>query len=152
VSRDRILSVSSASQSKKKSRRLHRNYFQTENIVYDLHGPALGAYGIAVYGVLCRHAGANTECWPGLDEIARTLDISRKKVWTALGQLTKLGLITTKRPRKCRKSCTYQLKILDPANLTLSSTSTKKPNSNAAVVKITRTLSPSERYEGWISS
>ena len=61
----------------------------------DDHGATLGAYGIAVYAVLCRFANNDTqEAYPSLATIARLIGCSKPTVIKSLKTLETEALIS----------------------------------------------------------
>jgi hypothetical protein len=69
-------------------------WFFIDNEVVDQHSQRLGAYGIAVYCVLCRYA-KNSDQRVNLSarDIASALDISQDRVRKSLADLVDIGLI-----------------------------------------------------------
>jgi hypothetical protein len=49
------------------------NWFWIHNVIVDAYGKTLGPYGLAVYMVLCRHAGQEQATWIGQKNIAEYL-------------------------------------------------------------------------------
>lgn len=73
-------------------------HWWADNELIDVYGPIVGAYGIAVYAVLCRYADNKTgEAFPAIRKIAELLAISRPTVTKALKALEGAKLIRTKR-------------------------------------------------------
>ena len=64
-----------------------------EEAVLKEHGPAMGAFGFAVYCVLAKHADATGRCYPSQARIAAMLNLSRPTVATNLRLLCGLGLV-----------------------------------------------------------
>ena len=60
--------------------RRHRGWFWIENNLLDVHGPRLGATGIAIYALLARHADQNGQAFPSLHRFQRLLGLSRNTV------------------------------------------------------------------------
>ena len=58
----------------------HRGWFWIENSVLDLHGPTLGATGIAIYTLLARHADSDGKAFPSLHRFQILLGLSRNTV------------------------------------------------------------------------
>ena len=75
-------------------------WFRLDNAVIDDHGAELGAYGIAVYCVLCRFADNETqETYPSLATIAGLIGCSRRTVIRIIPKLEELGLICVEKVR-----------------------------------------------------
>jgi DNA-binding transcriptional regulator YhcF (GntR family) len=73
-------------------------HFWADNELLDVYGPKVGAYGVAVYMVLCRYADNKTgESFPAIRTIAAALAISRPTVTKALQTLEGAKLIRIKR-------------------------------------------------------
>lgn len=71
-----------------------RGWFWMDNAVVDDHGAKLGAYAIAVYAVLCRHASNDDgTCQVGINTIGRKIGCSRNSVKRALRELEDSRLI-----------------------------------------------------------
>jgi predicted transcriptional regulator len=63
-------------------------HFWADNEIIDVYAPRIGAYGIAVYMLLCRYADNKTgEAFPALKTIAETLAISKPTVTKAIKAL-----------------------------------------------------------------
>ena len=73
----------------------HRGWFWIENNVFDLHGPTLGATGIAIYALLARHVGSDGKAFPTLHRFQTLLGLSRNTVKKYLKLLAspEVGLI-----------------------------------------------------------
>jgi hypothetical protein len=67
--------------------------FYVDDAVLDVFGPKIGAYGIAVYTLLARHA-KHKQCFPSYRHIQKQLGLSRQTVWRTLELLVKEGLIS----------------------------------------------------------
>jgi DNA-binding IscR family transcriptional regulator len=71
------------------------------NAVIDAFGPLVGAYGVAVYAVLCRFASETDEtAWPSVGTIAGRLRLSQNTVRQALTDLERHGLIGIERRKR----------------------------------------------------
>jgi len=73
------------------------HWFWLDNSLIDEYGATIGAYGIAVYAVLARHANRERECWPSLKRIAAMIGCSKTTVLKALKRLETEGLIRKER-------------------------------------------------------
>ena len=62
--------------------------------VLDTYAPRMGAYGVAVYLLLTRHATPTGQAWPSLSYMARHLSLSVKSISRTLAALGELGLLT----------------------------------------------------------
>ena len=70
------------------------HFFWMHNVVLDDYGAQLGAYGIAVYAVLCRFANNETQlAFPGIATIASRVACSERQVQRMLKKLEAIGLI-----------------------------------------------------------
>jgi Helix-turn-helix domain len=67
--------------------------FYVDDAVLDVFGPQIGAYGIAVYALLARHA-KHKQAFPSYKLIQQKLKIGRMTVVRTLAALEKAGLIT----------------------------------------------------------
>jgi hypothetical protein len=76
-------------------------HFWADNEIVDDYLPIIGAYGFAVYMLLCKYADAKTgQCDPSVGGMAKRLQISPPTVKKALTTLEECGLISIKyRPR-----------------------------------------------------
>ncbi len=70
-----------------------RGWFHIDNTLLDDFGAAIGAYGIAVYAALARHADAKGVCFPSYQGIADKLGVSRRQVIRTVAVLVEHGLI-----------------------------------------------------------
>ncbi len=70
-----------------------RGWFHIDNALIDRYGMEIGAYGVAVYAVLARHADAKGVCFPSYQGIADRLGISRRQVIRTVAALAGFGLI-----------------------------------------------------------
>jgi hypothetical protein len=69
-------------------------WFWARSELIDVYGPAIGAYGIAVYCVLAKCADNQTqEAYPGIEYIAEKAGCSTRQVQRKLRELEDLGLI-----------------------------------------------------------
>lgn len=66
--------------------------FYVDDVVLDVFGPKIGAYGIAVYTLLARHA-KQKQCFPSYRHIMKQLDMSRERLWKTITVLINEGLI-----------------------------------------------------------
>jgi len=74
-------------------------YCQIDNEIIDEYGPKIGAYGVAVYNVLCRHARNETQqVRLSTRDIAETLAISHDRVRKSLADLVNSGLVRQEVP------------------------------------------------------
>lgn len=69
-------------------------FFVIDNALIDRHGPEIGAYAIAVYVTLVRHADENGAAWPSRKRVASLLKCSPDTVDRAIRALIESGLIT----------------------------------------------------------
>ena len=67
--------------------------FYVDDAVLDVFGPSIGAYGIAVYALLARHAKYK-QAFPSYKLMQKKLGIGRMTVVRTLAMLEKAGLIT----------------------------------------------------------
>jgi len=74
----------------KDGRRTYTFYLDDE--VIDTFGPKIGAYGVAVYALLARHA-KHSQCFPSYTRIQKQLGLSRQTVWRTIDCLVREGLI-----------------------------------------------------------
>lgn len=88
-----------------------RGWFHIDNALLDDFGAAIGAYGVAVYAALARHADAKGVCFPSYQGIADKLGISRRQVIRTVAVLVERGLIRvqTRRPPGKRPQNVYVL-------------------------------------------
>lgn len=70
-----------------------RGWFHIDNALLDRFGAEIGAYGVAVYAVLARHADAKGVCFPSYQGIADKLGVSRRQAIRTVGVLVERGLI-----------------------------------------------------------
>lgn len=79
-------------------------HFWADNEIVDDYLPIIGAYGFAVYMLLCKYADAKTgQCDPSVGGMAKKLQISPPTVKKALTALEECGLISVKyRPRAAK--------------------------------------------------
>lgn len=76
-----------------------RGHFYMYDDVIDDYGKELGAFGVAVYTMLCRRAGKNGSSHPSLRRMAEDLQISERQAKRELKKLKDLDLISI-RPRR----------------------------------------------------
>lgn len=76
------------------ARRSYR--FWMDDALIDTYGPKIGAYGIALYALLARHARQG-QCFPSYKHMMRQLNVSRMTIFRTLQTLEKEGLITKER-------------------------------------------------------
>lgn len=76
-----------------------KDFFRVPNAIVD-RGSELGPYGLAVAGVLARHANAEGECYPSFARIASQAGMSRGSAIKAIARLEKAGLIVTETRRR----------------------------------------------------
>jgi hypothetical protein len=69
------------------------NWYWLHNAVIDRFGAQLGAYGIAVYACLCRHAGQDQRTWLSQGTIAEQIGASRQQVNRMVARLQSLRLV-----------------------------------------------------------
>ncbi len=94
----------------------HPGWLWLENAVLDTYGAQLGAYGIAVYVALCRHAGNDQQAYPSHKRLASVTGMSVRQARRAVDQLIALGIIHAE-PRfddGRQTSNTYTLLALAP--------------------------------------
>ncbi len=70
-----------------------RGWFHIDNALLDRFGAEIGAYGVAVYAVLARHADAKGVCFPSYQGIADKLGVSRRQAIRTVSVLAERGLI-----------------------------------------------------------
>ena len=77
-----------------------KGFFTVDNEIIDKHSARLGAYGIAVYNVLCRYCDNETQKVRPLSQrdIAAILNISHGQVGISLRELTEAGCIYVDTP------------------------------------------------------
>jgi len=64
------------------------------NDIIEFYGPAMGAYGVAVYTVYARFANYRTnECFPSLNTVCKILSLSKPKLIDTNSLLENLGLL-----------------------------------------------------------
>ena len=73
--------------------RRQAHWFWMHDTIVD-RGPQLGAYGIAVYAALARHAERDEQTQTSLSRLAKTLGLSRPTIVKTLNVLIEHGLIT----------------------------------------------------------
>ena len=76
-----------------------RGHFYMYDDILDDYGKELGAFGVAVYCMLCRRAGKNGSSYPSLRRMAEDLGMSERQAKRELKKLKTLGLISIK-PRR----------------------------------------------------
>jgi hypothetical protein len=82
------------------SKAARRGYLRMPHSVLE-HGPALGAYGLAVALVLADHADSTGVCWPSIQRIMKVSGIGAPAtVQKALEKLSELGVIETDKKRQ----------------------------------------------------
>jgi hypothetical protein len=74
--------------------RRRKGYFTVDNVLLDVYGKELGAYGIAVYAALARFANGDSECWPSYETVARRTGMSKRQVIRMVTKLTELQIIS----------------------------------------------------------
>jgi hypothetical protein len=85
-------------------------HFWADNEVFDVFGPKLGAYGIAVYMALARSAMNNSgECRTSMRKIANQIGTSPASVFNALSVILQLGLARKTDDGDNRRCATYVL-------------------------------------------
>lgn len=70
------------------------DFFIVDNAFIDMYGPLVGAYGIAVYSILVRHADKHGTAFPSRSKIARLAKCSVKTVDRTLTDLEQHGLLS----------------------------------------------------------
>ena len=76
-------------------------WFFVDNEIVDKYGARLGAYGVALYGVLSRHSKNFTQQVNlSQRDMAATLGISQDRVRKSLGDLVEFGLIHVEVPER----------------------------------------------------
>lgn len=96
-------------------------HFWAYNSVADNHLPAIGAYGFALYMLLCRYANNDTgQCFPSIATLADKLDATEPTIRKYLSLLETEGLIAIKKRERdksitgsCDKSSIYTIFELD---------------------------------------
>jgi DNA-binding transcriptional ArsR family regulator len=73
-------------------------HFWTDDALIDTYGPRIGAYGIAVYALLARHA-TKSQSFPSYKHMMFHLKISRQTITRTLEKLSKEGLISKEKRR-----------------------------------------------------
>jgi hypothetical protein len=66
--------------------------FTMDDAVLDVFGPRIGAYGVAVYALLARHA-KHQEAFPSYATLTKKLGMSRRGVINAIRTLVEVGLV-----------------------------------------------------------
>lgn len=74
--------------------RRRKDWFSIDDEVIVNHGPNIGAYGIAVYAALCKHASGSERVRIGLSQLAKLLKMGRATLLKTLDVLKKEGLIS----------------------------------------------------------
>lgn len=67
--------------------------FYMDDAVLDVFATRIGAYGVAVYALLARHA-KNKQAFPTYTTMQETLGMSRQTLDLTLGRLMQEGLLT----------------------------------------------------------
>lgn len=75
-------------------------WYSVDNEIIDEHGALPGAYGVAVYNVLCRHARNQPKVTLSVREIGAALGISHDRVRKSLVDLAVAGLVHHEPPRQ----------------------------------------------------
>jgi Helix-turn-helix domain len=76
------------------------HYFRLHDDIIDVYAKVIGAYGIAIYGLLSRHMNRKTgQCYPKIDTIAKTLRLGHSTVKKYLRKMEKAGLIESQARR-----------------------------------------------------
>lgn len=87
-------------------------FFLVDNEIVEVHGRAIGVYGVAVYAVLAQQAGTTHRCHPSITYIAGALGCSARQVRNTLRVLEAVGLIASQRrftDTKRQTSSAYRL-------------------------------------------
>lgn len=72
-------------------------FFCVDNEFIDQYARECGNHGSLIYMALCRYAGKDQTCFPGVVLLEKMLGISRKSVIRGLGELEKRGIIKVSR-------------------------------------------------------
>ena len=100
-----------------------QGYFTIDNEIVDYFADRIGAYGLAVYVVLCRHARNGTqEAQLSAREIGTRLDISHDRVRKSLVDLSNTGLIWQEVPDRPGPGLISIYTLADVKQLTLKLT------------------------------
>ena len=73
-----------------------------DDLYLDEYAAVCGIYATGIYLALCRHANAESSCFPGKDYMAKKLGISVRSVYTATKALVDNGIITVDKTRRSR--------------------------------------------------
>ncbi len=76
-----------------------KDFFLVDDVMIDSFARVIGPIAYAVYGVLCRHAGADQQSHPSIATIAEKVDIDPKTVIKGLYILEICHCIEVERPR-----------------------------------------------------
>ena len=76
-----------------------RHWFWIENAILDVHAPAMGVHGLALYTLLARFANGQGQSFPALRTLATQLGVSRPTVLKYLDHLESLRLILKEKRR-----------------------------------------------------
>lgn len=91
-----------------------RGHFYMYDDILDDYGSELGAFGIAVYAMLCRRANKNGRSHPSLRRMAEDLGISESQAKRELKKLRGLGLISIQSRRTAEgRQTSSEYTILD---------------------------------------
>lgn len=99
--------------------RRRKGFYLTDNVFIDEYAPQVGAYAVAVYSVLLRHADDKGVAFPGVGYISGQLDISTNTVRNALKKLAEVGVLKIIRRRdpdneKLNLPNHYELQEINP--------------------------------------
>lgn len=73
-----------------------------DDVYLDEYAAVCGIYATGVYLAICRHANANSTCFPGKDYLAKKLGISVRSVYKATQALVDNGIIAVNKSRRSR--------------------------------------------------
>lgn len=85
-------------------------HFWADNEVLDVYGPKIGAYGVAIYMVLSRHANNETaQTFVSVKKICEKLAISKSTIKRAVAKMEEVGLIRVSSSADGQNSNVYTL-------------------------------------------
>ena len=68
-------------------------FFQVDDGFFDGYAAGVGTSATLVYMALCRYAGGDQTCFPGIELISEKLGISTRTVMRGIGELERRGII-----------------------------------------------------------
>ena len=100
-----------------------RHFFRMDDEVVDEMGERIGATGIAIYAVLCRHSDGDGKAFPGHARIAKRIGVTRQSVVKFMKILGDCGMLETRRTGRQNRYI-----LTDKSTWTLSNKHTSEVN------------------------